>query len=37
MQDVVDAEFDQGECTGFAIVKIHAAEDSKSQNPVERR
>ena len=34
---VVDAEFDQGECTGFVIAKIRPAEDSKSQNPTERR
>ncbi len=34
---VVDAEFDQGECTDFAIAKIRPAEDVKSHNPIERR
>ena len=34
---VVDAKFDQGECTTFAIVEIHPAEDVKSQNSTERR
>ena len=31
---VIDAEFDQGECTGFVIVEIRPAEDVKSQNPI---
>ena len=34
----VDVAFDQaGECTDFVIVEIHAAEDAKSQNSIERR
>lgn len=34
---IYDAEFDQGECTGFILVEIRPAEDVKSKNSIERR